>query len=409
MPLRVLHVVPAVAPRYGGPSVATFGMCRALLASGADVVVATTDADGPDRLPVETGSIVKYDEVPIIFFPRTFSESFKWSGPLASWVHAHASGFDLVHVHAVFSHASFTTGRACRRADVPYLIRPLGNLDPWSLARHRLRKKLLFSLGGRELLRRAVAIHYTSDAERSLAERALPWLPQGVVVPLGVEDDLCASGSTTASNDPRYVLVLCRLDVKKGVDLLIEAFHDLHASGAAGDWSLMIAGDGDPAYVAGLRRLADAGSARERITFRGWVSGPDRKALIAGAGVFALPSHQENFGLSVVEAMACGVPVIVTPGVNVSGEVARHEAGWVVPRERAAWTLALRVALADAAELARRGHQARSLAERFRWPSVGRQLVDVYATLLRQGPTPAAHPPSPDPRWVPPAGARTNS
>ncbi|MFI5177513.1 MAG: glycosyltransferase [Vicinamibacterales bacterium] len=404
----VLHVIPAVAPRYGGPSVATFGMCRALAGYDVDCVVATTDADGPERLPVETGSIVRYGDVPVIFFPRTFSESLKWSGPLASWVHSHVSGFDLVHIHAVFSHASITAGRACRRAGVPYLVRPLGNLDPWSLARHGWRKQVLLRLGARELLRRADAIHYTSDAERALAERALPGLPRGVVVPLGVEDDLFAGTSPVPPNEPPYLLALCRLDVKKGIDLLIEAFHALHAGGSAADWSLTIAGDGDPAYVARLHRLADTGAARDRITFRGWVTGPERHALIAGAGAFALPSHQENFGLSVVEAMACAVPVIITPGVNVSSEVAQHHAGWVVPRERGAWAQALARVLADRTELARRGRLARGLAEQFRWPSVGRQLVDAYGALLRPRAADAspARQASPRPRFAPPAGAR---
>jgi glycosyltransferase involved in cell wall biosynthesis len=408
MAYRILHVIPAVAPRYGGPSVATFGMCRALGAYDVDTVVATTDADGQGRLPVETGSIVKYRDVPVIFFPRAFSESFKWSGPLASWVHSHVSGFDLVHIHAVFSHASITAGRACRQAGVPYIVRPLGSLDPWSLARHGWRKQLLLKLGARELLRRAVAIHYTSEAEQRLAEGALPWLPSGLIVPLGVEDDLFAS-VTSPSSGTRYVLSLCRLDVKKGIDLLIDAFHTLHASAAGADWSLVIAGDGDPAYVARLRRIADAGVARDRIMFRGWVTGTERHALIAGAHAFALPSHQENFGLSVVEAMACGVPVMVTPSVNVSGEVAGHEAGWVVPRDRAAWAQALQRALADPAELARRGRLARGLAEQFRWPSVGRQLVDAYATVLR--PRAEAAPrrqTSPGARWVPSAGGRTD-
>ena len=408
MAQRILHVIPAVAPRYGGPSVATFGMCRALAAYDVETVVATTDADGPDRLPVETGSIVRYGDVPVIFFPRAFSESFKWSGLLASWVHSHVSGFDLVHIHAVFSHSSVTTGRACRHAGVPYVVRPLGNLDPWSLARHGWRKQLLFKLGVRDLLRHAAGIHYTSEAERQLAQGALPWLPQGIVVPLGVEDELFVT-APPASSDARYVLALCRLDVKKGIDLLIEAFHAQHARGVEHAWSLIIAGDGDPAYVAKLHRLAKAGAARDRIAFRGWVTGAERHALIAGARAFALPSHQENFGLSVVEAMACGVPVIVTPGVNVSGEVAAHDAGWVVPRDRDAWTQTLAQVLADAAELSRRGRLARALAERFRWPSVGRQLVEVYAALLesRVAVAPRRHA-APRPGWVPSADGRTD-
>ncbi|HKW01234.1 MAG TPA: glycosyltransferase [Vicinamibacterales bacterium] len=386
MACRVLHVIPAVAPRYGGPSAATFGLCHALEAAGVEVVVATTDADGPGRLAVDTGSLQKYLGVPVIFFPRTFSESFKWSGPLSAWVHANAGAFDLVHIHSVFSHSSIAASRACRAARVPYFVRPLGHLDPWSLNRHRLRKQVLMRLGAGEMLRRAVAIHYTSDAERTLAESAVPSLAPGVVVPLGIDDQcFAAAGRTLAAND-RYVLALSRLDVKKGLDLLIRAFHALAAGGECRGWSLVIAGDGDASYVAELARLAADGPARGHIRFAGWVSGEARRALVEGAGLFALPSHQENFGLAVAEAMAGGVPVIVSPAVNLANDILAEGAGWVAPRDQASWEQALRLVLNDPAELERRGRRARSAAERYRWPAVARQLVEVYDNVLRRRP-----------------------
>jgi glycosyltransferase involved in cell wall biosynthesis len=386
MACRVLHVIPAVAPRYGGPSAATFGLCHALEAAGVDVVVATTDADGPGRLAVDTGTLQKYLGVPVIFFPRTFSESFKWSGSLSAWVHANAGAFDLVHIHSVFSHSSIAASRACGAARVPYVVRPLGHLDPWSLNRHRVRKQVLMRLGAGEMLRRAVAIHYTSDAERTLAESAVPALPPGVVVPLGIDDQCFAAARRTPADNDRYVLALSRLDVKKGLDLLIRVFHALAAAGECRGWSLVIAGDGDASYVAELTRLAADGPARGNIRFAGWVSGEARRALVEGARLFALPSHQENFGLAVAEAMAGGVPVIVSPAVNLANEILAQGAGWVAPRDQASWEQALRLVLSDTAELERRGRRARSAAERYRWPAVARELVEVYDTVLRRRP-----------------------
>lgn len=386
MACRVLHVIPAVAPRYGGPSAATFGLCHALEAYGVDVVVATTDADGPGRLPVDTGSLQKYLGVPVIFFPRAFSESFKWSGPLSAWVHANAGAFDLVHIHSVFSHSSIAASRACRAARVPYFVRPLGQLDPWSLSRHRVRKQALMRLGAGEMLRRAVAIHYTTDAERTLAESAVPHLAPGVVVPLGVDEECFAAGRPAQAENDRYVLALSRLDVKKGLDLLIRVFHALADAGECRGWSLVIAGDGDASYVAELERLAADGPARGNIRFAGWVSGDARRSLVEGARLFALPSHQENFGLAVAEAMASGVPVLVSPAVNLANDILAHGAGWVAPRDHASWEQALRLILSDADELGRRGRRARSAAERYRWPAVARELADVYNGLLRRRP-----------------------
>jgi len=397
MSCKALHVIPALAPRYGGPSAAVVGMCRVLIASGIPTLIASTDADGRGRLTVPTGQIESYAGVPAIFFPRVASESFKWSAPLEAWLRDRVGDFDIVHVHAVFSHSSLAAGRACRAARVPYVVRPLGTLDPWSLNHHRLRKKLLFRLGVRTLLAGAAAMHYTTDEERRLAEAALPWLPAGAIVPLGIDDELFVRRGGAPAR-AKSILVLSRLDGKKGIDLLIEAFQA--SASAAADWTLDIAGDGHPAYVAGLRRLADAGPARGRIVFHGWVQGERRAALFRRASVFALPSHQENFGISIVEAMANGVPVIVSPGVNLAPDIEASGAGWVIARHTAAWRDALRSAMGDAPELARRGVNARELAERFRWSAVGGRLAGLYDQILGSWPAastmaPAAFAPRP--------------
>src|SRR5438477_2112901 len=145
--MDVLHVIPAVAPRYGGPSQAVVGMGRALTEHGVRVLVATTDADGPDRLPVQLGVPVDWQGVPAIVFRRQFSEAFKYSRPFAAWLGQHVGEFRVVHIHAVFSHSCLAAARACQRRGVPYVVRPLGSLDPWSLHQKPLRKQLLWRFG----------------------------------------------------------------------------------------------------------------------------------------------------------------------------------------------------------------------------------------------------------------------
>jgi len=167
---KVLHVIPALAPRYGGPSTAIVGFCRALENAGVQAIVATTDADGRGHLAVPVGEPTLYAGVTVIFFRRRLGEAFKWSSGMSAWLRSHVSAFDLVEVHAVFSHASLAAGRACRLASVPYVVRPLGTLDPWSLARKRMRKQWLMRFGAHDLLTGAAAIHYTSQDEMRLAE-----------------------------------------------------------------------------------------------------------------------------------------------------------------------------------------------------------------------------------------------
>jgi glycosyltransferase involved in cell wall biosynthesis len=375
---NVLHVIPAIAARYGGPSTVTLGLCRALDAKGISSVVATTDADGSGRLPVATGTMQLYGGVPVIFFRRHVNEAIKYAAGMQVWLRDHVHEFDIVHIHAVLSHACLVAGRVCQAAEVPYIVRPLGTLDPWSLGRKRHRKKALLWLGGQKLLSGAAAIHYTTAEEMRLAESTLT-LPKGIVVPLGVDDSLFAD-EPSRQRQP-YVLSMGRLDAKKGVDLLIQAFHAVHAKSSS-RWRLVIAGDGDPQYVAVLRRLAMSGPANGFISFTGWVSGDIKTRLLRCAGLFALPSHQENFGLAVAEAMACGVPVLVSEGVNLAQEIAAADAGWVVSRDPDVFTHCLSCVLDDHSERERRGRQGRGLAEQYRWPAVADRIVTLYQDVI---------------------------
>ena len=381
--MRVLHVIPAIATRYGGPSAAVIGMCQSLRAAGINAVIVTTDADGTGRLPVEIGTLGRFRDVPTIFFRRQATESFKWSIALASWLKAHVSEFDLVHVHAVFSHSSIAAGRACRAAGVPYIIRPLGTLDPWSLDRHPRRKQLLLALGGRRFLAGAHGIHYTTVAERQLAEQRLPWLPAGCVVPLGIDEEFFASSDSARPRETPILVSMCRLHPKKRLELLIDAFHRVTASGPFTSWRLDIVGDGDADYVRRLQEAAAAGPAAARIEFRGWLSGEARRDLLAASTLFALPSNQENFGLALVEGMAMGLPAIVTPGVNLADDILAAKAGWVCEGTIASLSDALRIAMTNQDMLENHGRCARDLAGRFRWSSVADGLRTLYEQTLR--------------------------
>lgn len=384
--MRVLHVIPAVAPRYGGPSAAVVGMVRALRSSGVDATLVATDADGEGRLRVQIGREAEWEGLPCWFFPRQWSEAWKLSWPLARWLRAHVREWDLVHVHAVFSHACFAAGDACRRAGVPYVVRPLGTLDPWSLSQKPWRKRLAWRLGGRSLLRGAGAVHYTSEAERRRTEESLG-IGKGVVIPLGV--DACGLRMEATAAAPRAplgrhacVVALGRLDPKKGVDLLCDAFLDVAGHPSAAGWHLAFVGDGDATFVSGLRRRVASRAGGERVHWLGWLSGPDKAATLSAAKLLVLPSARENFGLAVVEGLALGVPALLSPGVDIADELAGAGAARVVPRERGALSAALLDAFRHPDELARTGAQGRALVDqRYSWGAVTERLVAMYRRL----------------------------
>jgi len=387
--LSTLHVVPSVASRYGGASVAVVGMCRALPAVGVDATIASTDADGPLRLHSRVGEVEVREDVPTILFPLGWSEGFKYCRPLAAWLLDHVVDYDVIHIHAIFSHSSLAAAAACQARNVPYVVSPHGMLDPWSMRRGWLKKRLLWYAGVHRMMRHAAAIHYTTVAERCLAEGSLG-LRRGVVVPLGVDGILLEDASTADSAGldlPRpYILALARLDPKKGLDLLLQAFGSLQWEKQATPWTLVLAGDGNPAYKNRLKSLANRLGLGNRVRFTGWIEGARKRSILRAAALFALPSHQENFGISVVEAMACGVPVLVSSSVNLASEIAEAGAGWITSLEADDLAARLEEAMQLPEERERRGAAGSALVRgRFTWPTVANGLADMYNAVTRTG------------------------
>ena len=345
-------------------------MCRALQERGIEVLVVTTD-DGLRE--IECSRAIDYDGVPTIFFPSQLGESFKYSRPLSAWLSRHAGGFDLAHIHAVFNHASVAAARECRKARVPYVIRPLGTLDPWSMKQKALRKRIFWSVVGQRMFSGAAAIHYTSHAEKTATEDLLG-VNHGKVIPLGID-----TPSTNGARRDPYVLVLSRLHPKKGLDVLIDAFVTLTRRREFDRWQLIIAGDGPVEHVALLNKRAAA--AQGRIVFTGWLDGEKKQQMLSHASLLALPSYQENFGLCVMEALARSVPVLVSPHVNLASEIETTNAGWIARVETDALAQTLAAALSDTDELAKRGRAGKLLSLRYSWQVVADQLTDLYNDL----------------------------
>jgi glycosyltransferase involved in cell wall biosynthesis len=238
------------------------------------------------------------------------------------------------------------------------------------------------------MLHGAAAIHYTTASEQRLAEGPLG-LSRGVVIPLGVDAELFSEAKRSSSSDRRfgpdpYVLVLGRLHPKKGLELLFDVFLELTRSDALRHWRLVVAGDGDAAYVQGLRQLIRERHGEGNVLFAGWVGGAEKLAALREAALLVLASRQENFGLVVAEALACGTPVLVSTQVNLADEIAAANAGWVVPLERAALLETLASALSDTEARQRRGAAGRALAcARFTWPTVATELAHLYSAISR--------------------------
>ena len=371
-------------------------MCRALQREDIEVLIATTDADGPARMPVPLVEELEYQGVRTIFFPASLGERFNYSPALASWLDSNVRNFDVVHIHAVFSHPCVAAARACRRKDVPYVLRPLGSLDPWSLRQKALRKRIMWHIAARRMIKEAAAIHYTTAEEKVLAENSKS-LGNGVVIPLGIE--MGVTHNSGPIHDPPfsaggpYVLALSRIHSKKNLDLLVEAFLSVTSTRSElTHWRLVIAGDGDSGYLASLRAQSERLDGKDRVVFTGWIEGEEKALVLRGASLFALPSRQENFGIAAAEAMANGVPVVVSKHVNLAPEIETVEAGWVTSLVASEFSRTLAEAMSDEEERRRRGAAGKVFAEeQLSWARSSAELKKLYASVCERASRNPAH------------------
>lgn len=383
--MKVLHVIPSVGPLRGGPSFVVRTLTRGLAQAGLQVDVATTDDNGPEKLDVVHGSPVLVDGVTHWYFPRQ-TRFYQFSRPLQCWLANNVRRYDLLHLHALFSYAPVTAAFTALRANVPYIVRPLGALNRWGVQNRRpWLKKLSLSLVERRMLAGAAAIHYTSEQER-LEALELGIVGKSVIIPNAVEsscgEDL--SGEFRAKYpqllNRGMILFLSRIDPKKGIELLLDAFASLRMQ--CPESVLVVAGDGDPAYVARLKQMAIELGVSNHILWPGFLTGRDRRAAMADADLFVLPSHSENFGVAVAEAMSFGLPVVISDQVGIHREISNAKAGLVVRCDARLLAEALLQLLRDANLRSQMGRSGQALVKSHFSPgAVTQALLHLYTGI----------------------------
>jgi glycosyltransferase involved in cell wall biosynthesis len=382
--MKVLQVIPSISPVHGGPSRAIVDMECALATRGIEVTTVTTNDDGNSRkLPVPCGEPIATTYATRWYFPRT-TVFFKVSLGLGLWLKENISSFDLVHAHALFSFAPVAAAVLARRADVPYVLRPLGVLARYGMSQHHpVLKRLSFDFIERGLIESASAVHFTSRAEQVEAEM-LGLKCNGVVVPLGIDLDQSAKRAMPRQkSDPFNLLFLSRIDPKKNLEALLKATH-LVSSKKKYDLTLNIAGTGDPRYIDRLKALAHNLGIGDHVKWLGYVDGDRKKDVLTAASGFVLPSYSENFGIAVVEALAAGLPCLVSCGVAISDEIDAARAGIVVGITPGEIAVGLEKMLSDECDLSAMSSAARSLASSaFSIDAMGRNLEALYGSILR--------------------------
>jgi glycosyltransferase involved in cell wall biosynthesis len=374
--MRVLHVIPTIALEHGGPSHAVRVMAEAVHGLGAEVHVATTSYGTPQARE-DPARVWDYREHGVEFhlFPQIAGSRWNVSLGLTRWLFTHARTYDVLHVHAPFAYPTWPACVAARRAHVPYVYRTLGTLDPWSLRQKAWKKWPYYHLVERRNLMRAYRVHVTSAAEREAVERLRVPRERIALIPIGIR--IPPVRARPRSEGALRLLFIGRLHPKKGIPLLLEAVAVMRAAGEP--IVLDLAGSGDETYTAWLRAETVRLAVDDCVRFVGFATGQEKAELFAGAHVFVLPAYDENFGISVAEAMAHGLPVVVSDSVGLADQVRAAGAGRICrTADVSSLTDAIRSLASPDAQRDAGGRGVELVATELSIPAMAQALMALY-------------------------------
>jgi glycosyltransferase involved in cell wall biosynthesis len=294
---------------------------------------------------------------------------------------------DILHNHGVWMMPNIYAGTVARKRGLPLVFSPYGMFSEWALAFSRYRKQVAWwCLGQRRAVAATACFHATCESEAADIRR-LGFCQPIAVIPYG--NDLPDLGSTAAPADRerRTILFLSRIHPKKGLPVLLRAWQRLERQFP--DWDLVVAGPDERGHLAEVQNLAGE-LALERVSFPGPAYGTYKQALYRRADLFVLPTHSENFGIVVAEALASGVPVITTTGTPWQ-ELQRRDCGWWIELSERTLAEALEAAMNLPDEQRRAmGRRGRRWIERsFAWPEIAAEMKSVYQWLLGGGTPPS--------------------
>ena len=383
---RILHVLFSMDPARGGPPMIGMRLAASQAAAGHEVAVLSyLDPSRAELVERAHERVPGYRRLEL----HTLAPPDRREALLGTAVRRKLREllprFDVVHLHEVWQTIYRAAGVECRRAGKPYLVLLNGSLQPWPLRQKRLKKRLAWAIAYRRFIEGAAALHLGNEDERRDLEPLGLRVPT-VILPNGVcpeeFEPLPDPGSFFASHPELagrpYVLFMSRLHHGKGLDLLAEAFAEI--APRLPDVHLVVAGPDSGARAPFEQAIAAAGL-EARVHVVGPLYGRDKYAALVDCACFCLPSRQEAFSMAIVEALGCGVPVVITEGCHFP-EVAQAGAGLVVPQSARDLALALARVVSDEGYQREMRRNARALVEaQYLWSGIARRSIQAYARL----------------------------
>ena len=390
--MKILRVIDTLDPHTGGPGVGVRAITPVLHALGHETTIVTCDAPGFAGVTVPGAEVVPLGPA---------KGSYRHCARLRPWLRSNLPRFDAAFVHGLWQSPGRAVYIEARDKGVPYFVYPHGMLDPWfrrAYPAKYVKKWLYWQLVERHVLRDAAAVMFTCDEERRLArqsfspyhcvERVVNYGTTGAPTENPAKQIEAWKKFCPALGDRPFLLFLGRIHPKKGVDLLLHAYQKLVAN-TEHPPALVIAGPAEnPELVQHLQSVAKTLPAHAAVHWPGLLQGDEKWGALRSADVFVLPSHQENFGLAVAEALAVGTPVLLSHQVNIWREIVDDRAGFAAPDTAEGTTNLLTEwqNLSADQRSAMRVRAADCYSRRFNIDAVARSFVGVVQPFLRPAP-----------------------
>ena len=395
--IKILHIIPSITYLRGGSSVTAINMVKALRTAGIDAEIVTTNDNVNMVLDVPVNKWIEYDQkLPVLFFSKIYTgikliSEYTLALNYHNWLWNNIENYDLVHIHSFFSYLCTLGAIIARIKKVKYIMSPQGQLDSWVIKQKKIKKMVYHHLFEQQNLNNASAIHCTTNQEAQDVKKNGITSPT-FILPLGATPLVNLLDAkiririiyNIAPSTP-IILFMSRFHPKKNIELLLYACQNL---AKRYDFHLILAGSGNSEYEQYIFNLVLSLKLNERITIPGFVAEVEDKALvIQGSDIFVLPSHGENFGIAVAEAMRYGLPVIVTPEVQISPEIEANKAGIVVSKKLEVWVQAIEKLLISEKLRAEMGENGRILAStKYDWNIIAKKLNIVYKAIVNNKP-----------------------
>ena len=390
--ITILQITPSYKPAYiyGGPTRSIAKLCEELLTTHFQVKVLTTTANGVEELSVETKKVTKVDQVDVQYFKRITKDHTHFS-PTLLWelikqiktAKRQPTHQLLIHIHSWWNIIALSSLLISRWYGVPVVLSARGMITSYSFKnRNSFYKKLIHQVLGRQLLKN-LCIHATTTKEASdinslhIRYKKIFTIPNLVNVPALPKHRVVMAPITSALN----LLFLSRIEEKKGLLCLFTALSTLTLP-----WKLTIAGSGDRAYIAQLKKLAEVLNINQRMTWLGEVKDKDKFSLLNKSDFLILPSFNENFANVVIESLSVGTPVILSQEVGLADYIVEKNIGWVTTADPLSLTKCINMAALDHKKRAFIKKEApRIIHEDYSTKAILSNYINMYEQILNHG------------------------